>query len=188
MGSESPELRARSPGSRRYHQHEAARALEKSTQNYHGHYWVSDDVSVAPSAITSGFHPVLPAYSPERFLFIQMEWCSGQTLRKAIESGCLYDKPEIVWNLFRQILAGLAYMHHHGLIHRDLKPCNIFLSTLSTQYRVPSCLEETKQAGPTSESKQSSDRLATQPKVHVKVRLFSCVLQTKIAVTGTVCC
>merc|ERR1719188_2707136 len=28
---------------------------------------------------------------------------------------------------FRQLLVGLAYVHHHGVIHRNLKPDNIFI-------------------------------------------------------------
>lgn len=31
------------------------------------------------------------------------------------------------WKLFRQILEGLAHIHHLGIIHRDLKPENIFI-------------------------------------------------------------
>lgn len=38
-----------------------------------------------------------------RFLFIQMEYCSGQTLRKAIDSGVPHHKPQLIWILFRQV-------------------------------------------------------------------------------------
>lgn len=62
-----------------------------------------------------------------RYLFIQMEYCCGQTLREAIDSGAVLNNTGLIWNLFKQILDGLSYMHHHGLIHRDLKPSNIFL-------------------------------------------------------------
>jgi len=30
-------------------------------------------------------------------------------------------------HIFRQILAGVAYIHSKGIVHRDLKPRNIFI-------------------------------------------------------------
>ena len=62
------------------------------------------------------------------FLYIQMEYCDGTTLREVINSGKLQEDEALVWKLFRQILDALAYIHGKGLIHRDLKPVNIFLS------------------------------------------------------------
>ncbi|KAK5131739.1 eukaryotic translation initiation factor 2-alpha kinase, partial [Cryomyces antarcticus] len=59
-------------------------------------------------------------------LYIQMEYCEKLTLRDLVRKG-LYDHPDEVWRLFRQIVEGLAHIHSHGIIHRDLKPDNIFI-------------------------------------------------------------
>ncbi|KAF4546580.1 Pek gcn2 protein kinase [Lasiodiplodia theobromae] len=61
-------------------------------------------------------------------LYIQMEFCERQTLRDLIRSG-LYNDANKGWRLLRQILEGLAHIHSHGVIHRDLKPDNIFIDT-----------------------------------------------------------
>ncbi len=67
-------------------------------------------------------------------LYIQMEYCERHTLRDLIRKG-LYDNPNEVWRLFRQILEGLVHIHSHGIIHRDLKPDNIFID-ITTNPRI----------------------------------------------------
>ena len=61
-----------------------------------------------------------------RTLYIAMELCEGKSLRMIIKQGSLTEIAEI-WRLFGQIVEGLAYIHSKELIHRDLKPDNIFL-------------------------------------------------------------
>ncbi|XP_039198591.1 eIF-2-alpha kinase GCN2 isoform X1 [Crotalus tigris] len=61
-------------------------------------------------------------------LYIQMEYCEKSTLRDTIDQG-LYQDTNRLWRLFREILDGLAYIHEKGMIHRDLKPVNIFLDS-----------------------------------------------------------
>jgi translation initiation factor 2-alpha kinase 4 len=61
-----------------------------------------------------------------RTLYIAMELCEEQSLRTIIKQNSLTEIAEI-WRLFGQIVEGLAYIHGRGLIHRDLKPDNIFL-------------------------------------------------------------
>ncbi|KAF6129829.1 eukaryotic translation initiation factor 2 alpha kinase 4 [Phyllostomus discolor] len=71
-----------------------------------------------PSAATEAVH----------YLYIQMEYCEKSTLRDTIDQG-LYRDTTRLWRLFREILDGLAYIHEKGMIHRDLKPVNIFLDS-----------------------------------------------------------
>ncbi|NXG48007.1 E2AK4 kinase, partial [Psilopogon haemacephalus] len=62
------------------------------------------------------------------YLYIQMEYCEKSTLRDTIDQGLCEDTSRL-WRLFREILDGLAYIHEKGMIHRDLKPVNIFLDS-----------------------------------------------------------
>uniref|UniRef100_A0A1X7TDC2 Protein kinase domain-containing protein n=1 Tax=Amphimedon queenslandica TaxID=400682 RepID=A0A1X7TDC2_AMPQE len=66
-----------------------------------------------------------------QYLYIQMEYCSNQTLKVLIDSGQLIKSSgfELGWQLFREITEGLAHIHSQGMIHRDLKPVNIFLNS-----------------------------------------------------------
>lgn len=59
-----------------------------------------------------------------------MEYCANDTLRQLIDSGQLHNsKNDKEWQLFREIVEGLVHIHTQGMIHRDLKPQNIFLDS-----------------------------------------------------------
>ncbi|XP_064301944.1 interferon-induced, double-stranded RNA-activated protein kinase [Phalacrocorax carbo] len=62
-------------------------------------------------------------------LFIQMELCEQGPLGNWIEKNRRDRKyHEMAQNKFLQILKGVKYIHSKELIHRDLKPQNIFIS------------------------------------------------------------
>ncbi|NWX46655.1 E2AK2 kinase, partial [Steatornis caripensis] len=62
-------------------------------------------------------------------LFIQMEFCEQGPLENWIEKNGQNKKyHKMAQNTFLQILEGVKYIHSEGLIHRDLKPQNIFVS------------------------------------------------------------
>ncbi|XP_010144424.1 PREDICTED: interferon-induced, double-stranded RNA-activated protein kinase, partial [Buceros rhinoceros silvestris] len=61
--------------------------------------------------------------------FIQMELCEQGPLENWIEKNRQDRKYYyMAQNKFLQILRGVEYIHSEGLIHRDLKPQNIFIS------------------------------------------------------------
>jgi serine/threonine protein kinase len=64
---------------------------------------------------------------PKEFLYISMELCPKGTLKNWLDSN-QFREPEVATKLFRQVCTGLAYIHSKQLVHRDLKPTNIYLS------------------------------------------------------------
>ncbi|XP_025958407.1 interferon-induced, double-stranded RNA-activated protein kinase isoform X2 [Dromaius novaehollandiae] len=67
--------------------------------------------------------------SKHRCLFIQMELCEQGPLENWIENNReKRNYQEMAQDKFLQIVKGVEYIHSKGLIHRDLKPQNIFIS------------------------------------------------------------
>jgi serine/threonine-protein kinase len=60
-------------------------------------------------------------------LFIAMACYEGQTLKEHIAGGPL-PLPQVI-DITRQVLQGLAKAHAQGIVHRDVKPANIFITT-----------------------------------------------------------
>lgn len=64
--------------------------------------------------------------SPEGVAFIAMELLEGQNLQELDrDKGPL--RPERLINVMRQVLAGLEAAHAQGVVHRDMKPANVFV-------------------------------------------------------------
>ena len=73
----------------------------------------------------------LQSESPDRLtLYIQMQLCEGNLHDWLAERNRKRDVSvdiDAVHSIFLQLLRGVAYVHSRGLIHRDIKPQNIFL-------------------------------------------------------------
>nr|XP_048272012.1 interferon-induced, double-stranded RNA-activated protein kinase-like isoform X2 [Myodes glareolus] len=84
--------------------------------------WLEEDYN--PKKIIDGNS----SRSKTQYLFIQMEFCDKGTLENwlANEEQKKTDK-DLLLELFEQITTGVDYIHSKALIHRDLKPGNIFL-------------------------------------------------------------
>jgi serine/threonine-protein kinase len=58
--------------------------------------------------------------------FMAMELLEGLDLQRAIAAGLRPD-PRATLPIVLQVLAGLGHAHDHGIVHRDVKPSNVFL-------------------------------------------------------------
>ncbi|CAL1543887.1 unnamed protein product, partial [Lymnaea stagnalis] len=64
----------------------------------------------------------------EDMLFIEMEYANGGTLyEKIVSSTKLWLEKDVLWYLY-QMTSALGYIHQYGIIHRDIKTLNIFLT------------------------------------------------------------
>ena len=62
----------------------------------------------------------------EEYQYIVMELCEGGTLKNKIHSNRI-SRPAEPLQILKQMCSAVAYIHNKGLIHRDLKPDNIFI-------------------------------------------------------------
>jgi serine/threonine protein kinase/Tol biopolymer transport system component len=75
-------------------------------------------------------HPGIVAYvdhgqAADGRLYLAMEWLDGEDLRRRLKRGPLSVGAAVV--LLRQVAGALAVAHGRGVVHRDLKPGNLFL-------------------------------------------------------------
>jgi len=70
--------------------------------------------------------PALIEFNEEQGqLYFVMPYVSGGTLAQRLRAGPLSLSE--VYQLFSALLSAVAYIHRHGVVHRDLKPGNILL-------------------------------------------------------------
>lgn len=62
----------------------------------------------------------------ERFLYLIMEYCSGDQIMKCIRKNGKLKESEAC-KFYQQIISGIEYIHKIGVVHRDIKPENILL-------------------------------------------------------------
>jgi len=79
-------------------------------------------------------------------LFLVLEFLDGQSLAERIAGGAI-PTPEAV-NIERQILAALQALHDLGIVHRDLKHSNVFLTRHGVKLLDFGLARSTLQEGP----------------------------------------
>ncbi len=67
--------------------------------------------------------------------YIVMECVAGETLQDRLDRDGKLDVAEAV-AIGAQAARGLAAAHERGLVHRDIKPCNILVETIAGELRV----------------------------------------------------
>jgi serine/threonine protein kinase len=79
------------------------------------------------------------------FLYIAMEYLEGRTLQSVLEEKQRLEWPDF-YRIFRQLCLALSYAHGESVIHRDIKPGNIFLTGDSVKlvdFGIAKCIEPT---------------------------------------------
>ncbi|XYH94989.1 protein kinase domain-containing protein [Sorangium sp. So ce1128] len=81
-------------------------------------------------ALAALSHPCIVQYiahgqTPDGELYLVMEWLKGEDLGARLSRGRL--EPASALRLLARVAEGLAFAHAHGVVHRDVKPQNIFL-------------------------------------------------------------
>jgi serine/threonine protein kinase len=70
-------------------------------------------------------------HAPLKFdqcLFIQMEYCAEKTLREYLDTPGRTIELEEVLDQILGVCKGLRYIHERNMVHRDVKPSNIFVA------------------------------------------------------------
>ncbi len=63
-------------------------------------------------------------------VYMLMEYLEGKTLATLLQEDFGRGMPlDRAWPLIRDVCAALAYAHDHNVIHSDLKPANVFVTT-----------------------------------------------------------
>src|SRR5262249_27219331 len=71
---------------------------------------------------------IYDAGEDEGIFYIAMEYIEGTTLDQVLATRRILDPDEII-RISREVCNGLDYAHAHGIVHRDVKPPNIMLTT-----------------------------------------------------------
>ncbi|KAL0221410.1 hypothetical protein RCL1_001264 [Eukaryota sp. TZLM3-RCL] len=114
--------------------------IEKATHSY-----VKRELDLVFNPIHSNylvkFHHL---FLENGFYYIVMDYCEGGSLDAFIVPSRFGPFASIVanedlWFIFCQLVAGLAVLHHHGIVHRDVKPANVLLVNEGKPYRIKYC-------------------------------------------------
>lgn len=106
-------------------------ALKFLSPEFVGDHWAKRQLIKEAQAVAMLDHPnICPVYGIEEhegYSFIVMQYVEGETLADIIHTQAF--SADRVLPLAQQIVGALAEAHAHGIIHRDIKPRNIVVTS-----------------------------------------------------------
>ncbi|KAG9486296.1 hypothetical protein GDO78_006609 [Eleutherodactylus coqui] len=66
-------------------------------------------------------------FHDQKYMYLVMEYCRHKSLAHILRVRKLLTEPEVRYYM-KQISQGVQFLHHHGIIHRDLKLSNFFIA------------------------------------------------------------
>lgn len=93
--------------------------IKKATQLFH---------QEAQRLAELGKHPQIPSllahFEQQKQLYLVQEFVPGRTLEKELQEQGVFNESQI-WELLKDLVPVLKFVHDHQVIHRDIKPANI---------------------------------------------------------------
>ena len=78
----------------------------------------------------------MTSFIEDDWLYIIQEYAKNGDLQKVIKHQKEKEKKRfketLLWSIFYELLLGIDHIHQNNVIHRDLKPLNIFMSATQT--------------------------------------------------------
>ena len=106
-------------------------ALKFLSEQFVGDNWAKRQLQKEAAAVAKLDHPnICAVYGIEEFeehTFIVMQYVEGQTLAELINQRTL--EPDAILTYATQIISAVEEAHAHGIIHRDIKPRNIMVTS-----------------------------------------------------------
>ena len=88
------------------------------------------EIKVQASLIHKNIAQLYTAQRNGDQILMLLEYVDGATMDNLMKRGALNTEAAV--NLFAQVLDALAFAHAHGVVHRDIKPQNIMVTTDGT--------------------------------------------------------
>ncbi|XP_032802654.2 serine/threonine-protein kinase PLK3-like isoform X1 [Petromyzon marinus] len=108
--------------------HFAAKIITKQRVEKPGHRAkIEQEISLHRKLHHRHIVQFISSFEDENFIYIILELCNGQSLAHMLRSRKVLTETEVKYYL-RQLISGLRYLHQCGVVHRDLKLGNFFVT------------------------------------------------------------
>ena len=89
--------------------------------------WIDECDEDGSRAISDAFCLAHPVKKPAKFLFMQMDYFEGRTLRQYMKDSAFFQEDTLRQAISWQILEALHYLHSHDMVYNAMSAENIFI-------------------------------------------------------------